>query len=104
MPEFTKGEWILSKALGDHYDRFKGDYAVRVGSVNGSLGDGCIVAICPNEGQILNAKFNAQLILAAPDMYEALKEANNLIEASADNQDVVMHIHEALAKAEGKNK
>jgi len=45
---------------------------------------------------------NAQLIAAAPKMYGALLDAQSLIEASAENQSVVMAIHEALAKAEGK--
>ena len=39
---------------------------------------------------------------AAPDMYEALKESYNYIEASAENQDFVMKIGKILSKAEGK--
>ena len=44
---------------------------------------------------------NANLIAAAPNMYEALKQVLDHIEASAENQDLLMTIGKALNKAEG---
>lgn len=83
--EYTKGEWGLSKALGDHYGRFKGDYAVRAGED--------IVAICPNEGKEFNAQANARLIAASPLMYEKLIKIINWLEKMAEE-------YESKAKTE----
>ena len=80
--EYTKGEWKVSKsALGEWYIST----------------DGTLIA-----SQVRH--FNARLIAAAPDMYEALKWAYNTFDGHDDlflPSALITQIQEALAKAEG---
>lgn len=67
-----------------------------------------IIAECPNsnKGGVLEFIANAQLIAAAPDMYEALKDIVNLWEAQNPPDNVkswqIIKANLALSKAEGK--
>jgi hypothetical protein len=51
-----------------------------------------------------NKAYDARLIAAAPEMYEALKEVNALILAPAEDlkQSVLDRVRAAIAKAEGR--
>ena len=73
--EYTKGEWKYKKGL-EHLDIITSE----------------LTTICYLPNDVPEVQANAQLILATPRMYEALK----LIRGYSEMVD------EALAKAEGK--
>jgi hypothetical protein len=85
---YTKGEW-----------KIKGRYVFSDEKPPRMIAEAKIVNFSLKE-----AGSNANLIAAAPKLYEALKMVvdNHLIEASAENQSIVMAIYEALAEVEGK--
>lgn len=83
---YTEGEWKVNR-LDD------GTVAIRV-EVRNSL---IRIATMPLSGNLANAN----LIAAAPNMYKALKEAQELI-ADTAHPIAEYNIEQALAKAEGK--
>ncbi len=88
--EHTKGEW-KARSLFDRWHVEYDDFAT----------------ICDIWAGGEEAKANAQLIAAAPNMYEALKELEycimniNSIEGARHRASVI-NANKALAKAEGK--
>ena len=93
--EYTKGEWELEQHGDNAMLVVCGDKTIARTS-NGSTIDDLVEIIA-----------NANLIAAAPDLYEALKELNKLqkqgnikIHGNSKVRDV---IRQALSKAEGKD-
>ncbi len=96
----TKGEWIVHE-WGDRFQVVEAQ--VRVAEKPGIT----------MAGQLIIAKeitkANAQLIAAAPDLYEALKDSLSSLQGVVDNRgnrpkymvDRINRVVEALAKAEG---
>jgi hypothetical protein len=81
--EYTKGEWVINTVSG-----------IRIESKTKCI---CLL------GDIEDEDFaNVQLISAAPDMYEALKETQPYI-SSTGHPGLLKLINEALLKAEGKD-
>ena len=102
--KFTDGEWAIDKALTD------GGAPIIV-SDTCWLGNKRVIAtvMYHNGSEDPEVIANAQLIAAAPDMYEALKYAEAFCEAveqglvAIATRDMVRDIiKEALAKVEGK--
>lgn len=97
---YTKGEWKLGETLRDHND----DIFWHTSVVRGGIRVARSTGIGEDE-----AFANAQLISAAPDLYEALKEARKELKAWVKDHgeciatnDVINSINKAIAKAEGK--
>ncbi len=95
---YTEGKW-------ESYKRYDGEW--HVGAMD--LMNNChFVANCGHTGEdeVLpynkEAIANAQLIAAAPEMYEALKEILFGYESGNYKQAVAEQAKKALAKAEGK--
>lgn len=95
--EYTKGEWKAIKGiLSDEINTIVGDKSQGIAEIVCYLGQ--------------NVEADAHLISAAPDMYEALKEARHEIErlAMVTGYEGEAHfpkleqINKAIAKAEGK--
>ena len=100
--EFTKGEWKYIPESTDYTDGrpdcFKG--VIHGGELNMAI---CVmVSDCLEE----NVKANANLISAAPDMYEALKELTKYVffssQPNSEGDKLVVKANQALNKAEGK--
>ncbi len=87
--EYTKGEWKAT--LED------GEWCVKADNVD-------YVCNCDWGANQLTCEANAQLIAAAPDMYEACKDAIELLEINLEYNrgKVSVLLKKALAKAEGK--
>ena len=83
--EYTKGEW---KKYGAH---------VHVNTPYTS--DEIVTVLCPGWMSKDEQRDNAQLITAAPDMYEALKSIDKWFEKQG--KPTPEYITKALAKAEG---
>lgn len=77
---YTKGKWTVSP--------------LKLG-VLADDDDAKVVADCTNMDSLEECTTNAQLISAAPDMYEALKAVQRM-------QDWGEAVNKALAKAEGR--
>ena len=92
---YTKGEWLPYQLKSNNVSvcvKTEGDsVAVEIASLNTLLGYDTVVA-------------NANLIAAAPDLYEACKEARRNIDLTGyvTVVTIVNFIDKALAKAEGK--
>jgi hypothetical protein len=93
--EYTKGEWKVTKSSS-----FKEQYAIQ------SVSSNYIIATTfPTIGA--KSRDNANLISAAPDMYEALKRVekflfscSNIGRGCAPNSEFMSSITKVLAKAE----
>jgi hypothetical protein len=95
--EYTKGEWVISESTlpKGHIVNIciKGtDPIIEIASIHLYMG------ITTKETMA-----NAYLCASSPKMYEALKYASENLEASAENQSVIMAIDAALAAAECKD-
>ncbi len=94
MPEFTKGEWKTNFNFTD-----KTEYGAVVWSDSNPPTRICAVGLT-------NTEANARLIAAAPEMYEALKECLEELEAAYVKEGISNpkfdNWQKALAKAEGK--
>jgi hypothetical protein len=97
--EYTKGPWILEENHGKHESAFtivcnsQQMWLAKVGH--------------PHDDPEITIN-NAQLMVAAPDMYEALKEAQEYLritEAFESNSfgELTRMVEQALSKAEGRN-
>lgn len=89
--KFTKGEWNVegtSMAIGSSY---RGNFNVTSTCFDGDIGD--------------SSKANANLIAAAPEMYELLSEVSHVLghELSPTNKAYIKAIKELLAKARGES-
>ena len=83
---YTKGEWILSE---------EGMTIETAHSPNGH-----VIATMNDVGY--SVEDDAQLIAAAPDMHEALKEAADYMGVMCCPESTLRRTRKALAKAEGK--
>lgn len=88
-----KQEWVIVAPDGDHtlgYHRWDG-----LASVYGSIDD--------KSNGIVVGQANASLIAAAPDMLNALEEAERAISSGLKDTDAVLGIiRSAIKKAEGR--
>jgi len=93
-----------------YYDGIKGEWKVSSKSFNdndvgGNLvirsNQGIVAMACTIHEGLINAEANANLLAAAPDLYEALTEASVFVKVMKDDR-VMFKIQQALAKAEGK--
>lgn len=89
MSKHTSGKWeaVFGELSG------MGEFSVYQGETG---------TICRGDSEMIQWKANAQLISAAPDMYEALKniiERGIIVEADGDHYDETI---DAIAKAEGR--
>jgi len=96
---YTKGEWKVKQPKGKAGEFFDG-FTLSV------EGDKLLIALCDRKGWDNKQQrlANANLIAAAPDMYEALKEMlvdwqSGDIEINSATREL---IDKALAKVEGK--
>ncbi len=105
---YTKGEWRVSDTSFGRYSTYRGKvFGGRIFVVYGE--DKAAIADVEGDTQE-EAKTNARLIAAAPDMYEALSFVGNQIKAWCDFRPELklwtvvaqVTIRKALAKAEGK--
>jgi len=116
MGEYTKGDWKVERPL----QREDGLYDDNLTAIK--AGDNIICQLpephyIPDtgdrlwyNGQVEVLKANAHLIAAAPQMYEALKEAMDFIKGTYREfisdmdweRELLPQIEQALAKAEGK--
>ena len=94
MPDYTKGGWHYNKALGRIFARIAGP------TDSEFLAE---VAIISNDNTP-EAEANAHLIAAAPDVYEALKEARITLalEGYEESYPAIVNADKALAKADSK--
>lgn len=100
---FTPGPWeFISKRFAD--EGVKGRYEIR--SISFPMH--WLAEVGPSEQSFDEAKANAQLISAAPDMYEALRELYDeqngapLLRREKQWQEAMKKARKALEKAEGK--
>ena len=104
---YTKGEWKVAMACYDnqlpaiHVYREECPYPI--------IGNGSGIVICKISNSDLEGGLaNAHLIAAAPDMYEALREAEAILDLVAQGvtitslQRTLPIVKKALAKAEGR--
>ena len=93
MNSFTRGEWKSTKVDNGHY---------LVGCPSGLVAD--------VYNNIEGEQANANLIAAAPELYEALREAQEVMREMVDwlhpdcptsSKEATNHIGQALSKAEG---
>ena len=80
--EYTKGEWKLHPKHAWVMDD-----------------NGSVIANCTGHK---NPEANANLVAAAPDLYEALKAMYEMCNIMPDDTDYRVAARKALAKAEGK--
>lgn len=86
-PEFSPGPWTIEHVIDD-----EGDH---IWWVNTQFGE-------PAAAKCFDP-YNAQLISAAPDLWNALRQCRNyLVDLNCDANDLVALADKALAKAEGK--
>ena len=93
MSEFTKGPWVKTK-----YGQLYGPDGKQIEVYN--LG----VAMTSHSGVSDSASANTALMIAAPDMYEALKSALdeiNQMKPTSPLVSVSLLVRAAIAKAEG---
>ena len=90
----TKGEWTPIE-FKDTCDLFKGGHIQVVGDNQRSN-----VAVIPMHWD--NAKANAKLIAASPDLYEALISVNGSLKLYDPDSPGIEEADKALSKAEGK--
>ena len=84
--KFTKGPWWSSKPKGEHRSFVMAD-CVRIATV-------------PYNSGRTNTKANADLIAAAPDLYEALSDiVSNMFQPTYEQ---IERANDALAKARGE--
>ena len=91
--KYTKGEWIYKKYSGDDI------------GVYSATGSGYDIALVRSGGHNDDVEANAQLISAAPDMYEVLKAVYAEIAHLPTERFLLLggtEIEKALAKVEGK--
>jgi len=89
---YTKGEWIADNGESELWGIFQKE------DCQG------IAYLCEPDGALLRpeeAEANANLIAAAPDMYEVLKMAREELCFGGDWETAKAKIGKALAKAEG---
>ena len=115
MSKWTKGPWEVCNG----YDVFTGTGATSQSGVKADDNDGwhiadCMVGITFVDGQESSLSFdeqcaNANLIAAAPELYEALSSSLALIKSNAiENPDckfsqrLYVHAVDALTKARGE--
>jgi hypothetical protein len=105
-PAFTPGPWELNEELSRaHMSYDTGTRAIT------AKADGVTICLTTRGwADVKAAEANAHLIAAAPDMYDALKQAEISVAELCDNQDegnecwnVLRAVHAALAKAEGRS-
>ena len=92
--EYTKGDWKITKWNGGHGFNVFGD-------------DGFVASVPMSTGlkhTMRECQANAQLIAAAPDLYEALKELLDALgnPTEVPPYEVVSSASKALLKTEGK--
>ena len=88
--DYTKGEWEVSKHATP-------SYAPQYGIYSEGSNDFCIV-------KDENAESNAHLIASAPDLFEALKEADNWLNGRlvcGGKERLISITQRALAKSKG---
>jgi hypothetical protein len=89
-PAFTPGPWTVESRVAFG----KNDYAVSPASGN----DGFVAALTHGP----DAKANASLIAAAPELYEALERINDTADIALDIDWIRRISRAALAKARGE--
>jgi hypothetical protein len=105
-PKFTKGPWRVGKPF--HNTTSRQDVTPiywdtpPCGECGRSDGEWLVAWTFPNSLKKPQYKFNAQLIAAAPDLYEALNEVETIVSMSvADDAPSLKKLRAALAKATG---
>jgi len=96
----TPGPWQVLKR---GYNQYAVDKFPATSPLVGS--DAPICVMIADEREDANAKENARLIAAAPDMYEAIREALVTFQCNPDwrDEDKAMNMmRDAIKKAEGK--
>lgn len=99
--EHTKGEWKYTEELRANMSMISGDDTVVCGlpnPVDTGYEEG-------KEAELLEMRANANLIAAAPDMYEALKgitaQFERVDKLYSKDREYIQKANEALAKVEG---